>query len=128
MLPIRGIYEIAIRVKNLARAETFYKETLGLTEGLRDTKRNWLFLLVGDQAGMIVLQEDQGDWPKLHFAFSVAEGDLERAAQLLSDRGVTVSEAVVHDWMPSRSIYFDDPDGHSLELLAPIENQTEGAS
>jgi len=121
MLPIRGIYEIAIRVKDLARAEAFYAGTLGLTEGLRDSKRNWLFLWAGGNAGMIVLQEDQGDWPKQHFAFTVNDADLERAAQLLTEKGVAVSEPVVHDWMPSRSIYFDDPDGHSLELLATIE-------
>ena len=47
MRPIRGVYEIAIRVKDLARAEAFYTHTLGLIEGVRDTKRNWLFLRVG---------------------------------------------------------------------------------
>lgn len=36
MLPIKGLYEVAIRVKDLARAEAFYKDVLGLKEGLRD--------------------------------------------------------------------------------------------
>ena len=36
MLPITGVYEIAIRVKDMARAESFYKEVLGLEEGLRE--------------------------------------------------------------------------------------------
>ena len=44
MLPIKGIYEIAVRVKDLARAESFYTQVLGLKEGLRDETRNWLFL------------------------------------------------------------------------------------
>lgn len=121
MLPIRGVYEIAIRVKDLARAEAFYTETLGLIEGVRDTRRNWLFLLVGGKAGMIVLQEDKGDWPTQHFAFTVDEADIERAAQMLAEKGVVVSGPVVHEWMPAKSIYFDDPDGHSLELCAPME-------
>jgi lactoylglutathione lyase len=122
MLPIRGVYEIAIRVKDLARAEAFYTQTLDLTEGVRDANRNWLFLRAGGNAGMIVLQEDKGDWPTQHFAFTVDEADIEQAAKTLTEKGVTVSGPVIHQWVPAKSIYFDDPDGHSLELCAPIEN------
>jgi catechol 2,3-dioxygenase-like lactoylglutathione lyase family enzyme len=35
-------------------------------------------------------------------------------------RGSAVSGPVLLQWMPARSIYFDDPDGHSLELCAPV--------
>jgi catechol 2,3-dioxygenase-like lactoylglutathione lyase family enzyme len=118
VLPIKGVYEIAIRVKDLARAEAFYKDVLGLTEGIRDDRRNWLFLYVGGNAGMVVLQEDKGEWPTQHFAFAVTENDVNRAAQMLKDKGVAVSEPVYHEWMKSVSVYFDDPDGHALELLA----------
>jgi lactoylglutathione lyase len=118
MLPIKGLYEVAIRVKDLARAEAFYKDTLGLKEGLRDDSRNWLFLYAGGDAGMVVLQEDKGDWPKQHFAFTVSESDIKQAAGMLKDKGVNVSELVYHQWMKSVSVYFDDPDGHALELLA----------
>jgi lactoylglutathione lyase len=118
MLPIKGLYEIAIRVKNLQRAEAFYKDVLGLEEGLRDDRRNWLFLYAGGNAGMVVLQEDNGEWPKQHFAFTVNESDLKRAAAMLKDKGVAVSEPVFHEWMNSVSVYFDDPDGHALEFLA----------
>lgn len=120
MLPIRGVYEIAIRVKDLARAEAFYTQTLGLVEGLRDTNRNWLFLRAGGNAGMVVLQEDKGEWPTQHFAFTVDEVDLEQAAQTLTEKGVRFSGPSFHEWMPAKSIYFDDPDGHSLELCAPV--------
>ncbi len=118
MLPIKGLYEIAIRVKDLARAEAFYKDVLGLDEGLRDDRRNWLFLYVGGNAGIVVLQEDKGEWPTQHFAFTVREADLKLAAEILKNKGVAVSEPVFHEWMNSVSLYFDDPDGHALELLA----------
>ena len=118
ILPIKGLYEIAIRVKDLARAESFYKDVLGLTEGLRDDRRNWLFLYAGGDAGMVVLQEAKGEWPTQHFAFTVREADIEQAATMLKEKGVSVSELVYHQWMNSVSIYFDDPDGHALELLA----------
>ena len=120
MLPIRGVYEVAIRVKDLPRAETFYREVLGLEEGLRDERRNWLFLRAGGQAGMIVLQEDKSEWPTQHFAFTVGEGDIERAAAELRERGVEVNGPVFHEWMPAKSIYFADPDGHDLELCATV--------
>jgi len=121
MLPIAGIYEVAIRVKDPARAEAFYKEQLGLEEGIRDASRNWLFLRAGGNAGMIVLQEDKGDWPTQHFAFTVAEKEIENAAQALRDKGVAVTDPFFHEWMPAKSVYFQDPDGHDLELCAPME-------
>ena len=117
-LPIKGLYEVAIKVKDLARAEAFYKDVLGLEEGIRDPTRNWLFLYAGGNAGMVVLQEDKTDWPTQHFAFTVDQADVERAATMLKDRGVEVSEPVFHEWMNSVSLYFDDPDGHALELIA----------
>src|SRR5262252_2176618 len=98
MLPIRGLYEVAIPVRQLPRAETFYREVLGLEVGLREDRRKWLFLRAGGAAGMIVL--------------------LERAAAVLRDRGVATEGPVVHEWIPGRSLYFRDPDGHDLELFA----------
>jgi len=120
MLAIRGVYEVAIRVKDLPRSEAFYRDILGLEEGLRDTRRPWLFLRTGGQDGMVVLQEDQSDWPSQHIAFTVAEADIERAAEILKEHGVEVRGPVTHDWMPAKSVYFADPDGHALELCAPI--------
>lgn len=118
MLPIKGVYEIAVRVKDLARAESFYKDVLGLTEGLRDDRRNWLFLYAGGNAGMVVLQEDKTDWPKQHFAFTVGEADIAAAEKILQDKGISVSAPVVHEWMNAVSLYFDDVDGNALELIA----------
>ncbi len=46
MNAIRGIDEVAIKGFDLARSETFYRDLLGLEEGLRDGKRRWLFLRV----------------------------------------------------------------------------------
>ncbi|HEY7545825.1 MAG TPA: VOC family protein [Blastocatellia bacterium] len=119
MLPIRGIYEVAIKVKDLPASEAFYRHTLGLEEGLRDDGRRWLFLRAGGERGMIVLQEDKGEWPLQHFAFNIDESDIERAAALLRERGVEVEGPIFHQWMPATSIYFKDPDGHDLELCAP---------
>jgi catechol 2,3-dioxygenase-like lactoylglutathione lyase family enzyme len=121
LLPIRGVYEIVIRVKDLVKSETFYRERLGLEVGTRDDDRGLVFLRAGGQAGMLVLQEDKGNWPIQHFAFTVAAEDLETAAKLLVNQGVVVDGPIYHEWMPARSVYFSDPDGHKLELCAPLK-------
>lgn len=126
MLPIRGVYEVAIRVKDLARAEPFYREVLDLEVGIRDEKRNWLFLRAGGDAGMVVLQEDKNEWPLQHFAFTIDEADIERAAAILRERGVEVEGPVFHQWMNGTSLYFEDPDGNALELLANVKSNEAG--
>ena len=55
-----------------------------------------------------------------HFAFTTSADVIEAAADKLRDLGVDVTGPVTHDWMPARSIYFSDPDGHELELCAPL--------
>ncbi len=121
MLPIQGLYEIAIPVKQMARAEAFYRDVLGLQFGIRDERRNWLFLRAGGDAGMVVLQENPGDWPTMHFAFTVDAADLERATALLKEQGVAIDGPHYHEWMPATSVYFKDPDGHELELCALVK-------
>lgn len=121
-LPIRGLYEVAIKVRDLRVAEQFYRDVLGLTEGLRDDKRRGVFLRAGGAAGMFVLQEDKGEWPKQHFAFTVLDEDLDQAQAQLEAQGVKTEGPVLHDWMPARSVYFSDPDGNDLELCAPLQS------
>ena len=122
MVPIRGLYEVAIPVKHLPPAEAFYRDVLGLEIGLRDERRNWLFLRAGG-AGMVVLQEHPGDFPTYHFAFAVDEAGLERAAGVLRECGVATTGPIFHAWIPGRSLYFRDPDGHDLELFAPSDGK-----
>ena len=120
MKEIHGIYEVAIPVQDLERAEAFYLDVLGLESGLREEGRRWHFLRTGGQRGMIVLQENKGTWEPTHFAFTTTGTEIDAAVDELRARGVEVTDPVTHDWMPARSIYFSDPDGHALELCAPL--------
>jgi len=120
MIQIQGIYEVAVRVRDLAAAEPFYRDVLGLEVGLRDEKRKWLFLRAGGKRGMIVLQQDGANGPLQHFAFTVDEAEIERAADRLRRSGVACVGPIVHEWIPAKSLYFTDPDGHDLELCAPL--------
>jgi lactoylglutathione lyase len=120
MIPISGVYEVAVKVRDLKIAETFYREVLGLQFGLRDERRNWLFMRAGESSGMVVLQEDRGEWPHQHFAFSMKDSELEAAARSLKEKGIKVEGPVFHEWIPGKSVYFADPDGHDLEFFAPV--------
>jgi lactoylglutathione lyase len=120
MIEISGVYEVAIKVRDLERAEAFYCGVLGLEVGLREEKRRWIFLRAGGLAGMVVLQEDRGEWPQQHFAFTIGAAGLERAVDELGRKGVALSGPITHEWIPARSVYFTDPDGHDLELCAAL--------
>jgi lactoylglutathione lyase len=121
MIEISGVYEVAVKVRDLARAEAFYRGVLGLEVGLRLDERRWVFLRAGGTRGMVVLQEDHGEWPLQHFAFTIADDALDRAVEELTRKDVRLTGPMTHEWMPARSVYFEDPDGHDVELCAPIE-------
>jgi catechol-2,3-dioxygenase len=118
MSSIHGIFEIAIPVRELARAEAFYCNVLGFAPGLRDERRNWIFLWVGEREGMVVLQETADAFRPMHFAFRVAKADLADATKSLQEHSVKTTGPIHHAWMGADSLYFTDPDGHELELCA----------
>jgi len=121
-LAIQGIYEVAVRVRDLSKSEAFYCDVMGLTVGLRDGSRRWLFLRAGQTSGMLVLQEDKSSWPVQHFAFTIKERDHDAACERLAEEGIEFEGPVLHEWMPAKSVYFSDPDGNDLELCAPLVN------
>ena len=53
-----------------------------------------------------------------HVAFAVDARDLDSWEARLVDAGVTIESRVQWD-RGGRSIYFRDPDGHSVELVTP---------
>ena len=114
-----GIYEVAIRVKDLGRAHAFYREIFGLEDGLLVEERGMYFLRTPGNQGMVVLMQDDDDFPSQHYAFSIDEADVERPLDALRAAEVEAKAPVFHDWMPGTSIYFSDPDGHDLEFFAP---------
>ena len=117
-MKVDGIFEVAIKVKNLDASAKFYQEVIGLNKGLYDESRRWLFLWVGTNNGMVVLQEDKDGCPRQHFAFRVQESDLNGLKEHLEKSGVVVEGPVSLDWMNAVSVYFADPDGHDLEFCA----------
>ena len=69
----------------------------------------------------------------LHFAFRTKLSGVLSACDTLTAAGVQplgfhgqpVTEPVVIGWMPAASIYFKDPDGHSIEMLCVLDQQAD---
>ncbi|SFJ77272.1 Predicted lactoylglutathione lyase [Thermoflavimicrobium dichotomicum] len=123
-----GIYETHLHVRDLKKSVSFYQNQLGLKLCYSEPERKLAFFWVGQaRQQMLGLWEKPEDQiVRSHFAFSVSLRDLELAPAFLAEQGIKYrdffgnpgGEPTVHSWMPAASLYFEDPDGHSLEYIA----------
>lgn len=131
-----GIYETHLPVRDLERSVGFYRDQLGLTLAARFEARNIAFFWVGGKdQGMLGLW-GVGSAPLhmvLHFAFRATKQALLESCGWLEAAGITplgfdgqqVDQPVVLGWMPALSVYFKDPDGHSIEMLHVLDEQAD---
>jgi lactoylglutathione lyase len=131
-LSIDGIYETHLPVADLARSVAFYRDILGLELAAEFPERGVAFFWAGGKStGMLGLWAS-GNGPlamRLHFAFRTSGDRVAAAPGLLRQKGIAplgfhgepVTEPVVIGWVPALSLYFKDPDGHMLELIAILD-------
>jgi catechol 2,3-dioxygenase-like lactoylglutathione lyase family enzyme len=139
---IRGLFEAHLDVLDLDRSVEFYRAVLGLELALRREvdaagadahsrgASRFAFFWVGGQGNaMLGLWERGRDGVRpQHCAFEVGRPDLPGLVAQLEERGVEFRDFFqqrttvpsVFGFIPAAAIYFDDPDGHVLELLAPL--------
>jgi catechol 2,3-dioxygenase-like lactoylglutathione lyase family enzyme len=132
---IQGLFETHINVSDLERSIAFYCGVLGLELGRREEERRVAFLLIGGrsgaQAAMLGLWEKPREQVvRQHIAFRASVDDVvEHSVAWLKERCLSCSNflddgterPMVFAWMPAISIYFRDPDGHSLEFIALLQ-------
>lgn len=140
MIPIEGLFEVHITVRNLERSITFYRDVVGLELGIEQPERPAAFFWVGGRGKSMMGIFTLGSWPlsmmQSHLAFQVTLEDILAAPQRLRSaditprgrsplggRGEPIDEPIVFAWMPAASVFFDDPDGNLLEYIAMLPDQ-----
>ena len=126
-LILEGVLETCLYVDDLAIAEQFYVQTLGLAF-VRRREGQHVFFRIG--RGMLLIFDPRqsaaaaatlprhGSSGSGHVAFAVNQRDLPAWKTRLSEAGVAIEQIV--DWPTGgRSLYFRDPAGNSLELTSP---------
>jgi lactoylglutathione lyase len=131
MIPIRGLFETHLTVRDLSRAVAFYRDVLGLELAAENPARDVAFFWVGGRGRSMLGLWGTGSGPvtiESHTAFAVELADLLAAPEQLEAAGVVArafggaptEEPSVLAWMPAASLYFTDPDGHSLEFISML--------
>jgi catechol-2,3-dioxygenase len=130
---VMHIAEVGLRVKDLARMVTFYEEVLGL-EIVR-TYPTYVFLKAGElnsplgrggHPQLLVLFDrevalDIGLTTLDHLAFEIPLEQYDTERMRLQAMNLELVERVwsgEHAWLRARSLFFDDPEGNTLELIA----------
>lgn len=124
-----GVLETCIYADDLAAAERFYHDVLGLEPFARSAGRH-VFFRAGDGVFLVfdpaATRQAVGEVPAHgpaagaggHVAFAVRESELDRWRAALRAHGVAI-EAEVTWPRGGRSIYVRDPAGNSVELATP---------
>jgi len=122
---VTGIIEAALYVDDVSRAVTFYETVLGFETIELDERLT--AMSVGGRQVLLVCKRGASaslaDVPhdatgRQHVAFSTAEADMDAWAARLRAHGVAIDRDRRWD-RGGRSLYFRDPEGHTLELASP---------
>ncbi|WPP40690.1 VOC family protein [Paenibacillus hunanensis] len=136
---IQGIFETHINVSDVEVSARFYERLPGVTLLHQDTQRKSRFYWIGEHGtSMLGIRENYPSplVQRQHFAFTTGVEQLYTAAAQLAELGITAQnfhgdsveqagELIVFPFMPAVSIYFTDPDGHSLELIAMLPHTAQ---
>jgi lactoylglutathione lyase len=132
IVPIRGLFEAHLTVGDLDRSIAFYRDVLGLPLAHRIPARQVAFFWVPMPEKSMLGLWSIGTSPlrlRLHIAFQVELHHVFDSVQALraagleprSGGGNPIEEPIVLAWMPAASVYFEDPDGHSLEFICMLD-------
>lgn len=130
---LEGLHHVTAICADLERTTAFYRDVLGLTlvrEGVNDDDPDARHFWFGDSQGRPGTLVSFMEYPAMeagrvgvgsthHFAFSVGSADeLHAWRDWLRSRDVQCTD--VFERAGLRSVYLRDPDGHIVEITAPL--------
>jgi lactoylglutathione lyase len=133
-VPVRGLFETHLPVAELDRSVAFYRDVVGLPVAYQLPERDAAFLWCGEPGNSMLGLWSVGSMPmalSLHVAFDVSLEEVIDAPARMRELCVTPFDFFGHEteepsvigWMPAASVFFRDPDGHSLEYLAMLDSE-----
>jgi catechol 2,3-dioxygenase-like lactoylglutathione lyase family enzyme len=125
------IFEAHVQTTDLERAMRFYGSTLEMELGCYLPSPGVAFYWIGGRGNaMLGVWEVAPDaFHPSHVGFTIAEREIDAALAALRAAGLSLldllgnptDDPTVHAWMPACGIFFHDPDGNLLELVAMLE-------
>ncbi len=117
MIPVKGLSEIVLEVRDLPKAEQFYGKVLGFPLKRVEPRVTWV-----EAAPHCRIQLRLFGTPghrgaaAFHFAFAVAGEDIKPIAEVLKKHGVWARGPV--DFGEAVSVFCFDPDSNEIEFSA----------
>jgi catechol-2,3-dioxygenase len=125
---IRGLGEIALRVRDLDVMQDFYQKAVGLE--LMRRFENVVFFRIAEGFGghvQVLALFDRSNEPGYsglnaatttvdHIAFEIGLEDFQAEKHRLDQLGIPV-ETAEHAWVHWRSLYVKDPEGNTVEMV-----------
>jgi catechol 2,3-dioxygenase-like lactoylglutathione lyase family enzyme len=118
-IPVTGVSELVLEVADLAAAERFYAEVLGLPVVERWEDRDAVWVMAGELTRIGLWRPQVGraggrGGSHVHYAMHIAERDYDAAVARLRALDQEIEEMA---WPGAgRAVYVDDPDGNVVEL------------
>ena len=119
---LEGLDHVALTVRDVEMSAKWYRQTLGL-EAVHPGAWGGVPTMVGTGSTAIALfpvgtpepepKPGAGVLAVRHFAFRATRQDFDRARESLPRMGVEIE---FQDHEIAHSIYFHDPDGHTVEI------------
>lgn len=123
-MKLQSLAHVVLRVRDMDRSISFYRDVLGLKEVGRNDLGLVFFTIEANHhdfalrpAGPSAPSASPNAPGLAHFAWKIGTRleELREAKAWLEGHGVTIS--AVYEHRVSQSLYFDDPDGNRVELF-----------
>ena len=119
--PTKGIRHVALRVRDLARMEAFYRDVLGYVEEWRPSPEELYMTRGSDNLALHVGAPEQGEPHESrldHIGLLMGQaGDVDAWAAWLESRGVALDTRPRTHRDGARSFYARDPEGNRIQFL-----------